>query len=204
MTIDPDLLLAPAARLGVDVPALTAVVAVESAGAGLVEGRPIIRLEVHHLWRRCTNAQQQLVDQRFKVEGPKSWEGHRYLDQHGAWVDLHQAGPIGQKLEWEALTTAKRINLPAAIESTSWGLGQILGDAWARLGFTDVQAFVAAQYSTSGQLDTMATYIAVDPVLLTALRAHSWRSFAAVYNGKGKVDDYAGKLQAAYTKAGGV
>jgi hypothetical protein len=198
--------LAPlAASLGCDVPAVAAVLAVESLGLGhgLVGGRPLIRLEVHHLWRHVPDSMRTAVDVRFHVDGPEPWEGHRFHDGRAGWVRLHQPGEAGQAVEWRAYGVAAAIDQSAAIRATSWGVAQILGDHWRRCGFACPAAFVAAQQSEAGQLDTFARFVRGDPALLAALVAHDWRAFAARYNGAGKVEHYAGRLADECRRAGG-
>jgi hypothetical protein len=123
-----------AAGLGCEGRALRAVLRVESPGEGLVDGRPLVRLEVHHLWSAVAVAARPAVDARFHVDGPRAWEGHRWRpnpdDPNRGWVPLHQPGPLGQRNEWDALTVARAIDEHAAVESTSWGAGQVLGCYW--------------------------------------------------------------------------
>jgi hypothetical protein len=194
--------LAPwAADLGCEAAALRAVVAVESAGRGRgPDGRATIRLEVHHLWRRAAN--KAAIDERFRVKGPKPWEGHEFLYYTGntggsrEWRAMH----TGQALEWVAYVCASTLDPDAACRATSWGVGQVLGD-WTRLGFASVADFEAAQTTEAGQLDTMVRFIRADPVLVNALRNRDFVSFAGRYNGTGKTADYSAKLAAAYRLA---
>jgi hypothetical protein len=206
MPISPSV-AAAAASIGVDAPTLAAIVAVESSGAGLQAGRPVIRLEVHHFWRHTPAALRYQVDARYKVGGPEAWEGHAWRPTPGAaWEPLH----VGQEREWRAYGLARAICAHAAIRATSWGLGQVLAgnrtdderkDGWARCRFPSAEAFEAAQATEAGQLDTMARWLAGDPALLQAMRVKDWRTVARLYNGAGKVDDYAGRLAAAYHRA---
>ena len=206
MTIRPDIVSA-AADIGVDAPVLAAIVAVESNGAGLRNGRPVIRLEVHHFWSHTPAGLRPQVDARFKVFGPEAWEGHRWRPAPGAaWEDLH----VGQEREWRAYELARSICAHAAIRATSWGLGQVVAgnrtedeglDGWKRAGFASAEAFADAQATEAGQLQTMARWLAGDPVLLRAMRARDWRTVARLYNGAGKVDEYARALSAAYNRA---
>lgn len=185
-------------RIGVDRRALTAVIAVESSGVALQHGRPVIRLEVHHLWRNVPTDLRSQVDERFVVRGPKPWEGHEWRPAPRAtWEPLH----VGQEREWRAYTLARGIHAHAAIRATSWGLGQVLGLHWQRCGYASPEAFESAQSTEAGQIDTMAGFIAGDGALVAALRAHDWRGFARGYNGDGQVDVYAGRLVAAYARA---
>lgn len=208
-----DAALAPvAAQLGVDVAALAAVVDVECAGSGLgADGRPVIRLEVHRFWtlvNAVNHGALAQVDARFRViphHDPKTmkvqpWLGHQWLDSKGVWHDLH----TGQKLEWEAYMCAESIDVRCAINATSWGMGQLIGDishpAWLTVGYADPFAFRDAQYKHENQVADLGKYIVANPKLIQALKTLDWYTFARIYNGSGKPLDYSIKLAAAYAK----
>ncbi|MGA0525154.1 N-acetylmuramidase domain-containing protein, partial [Escherichia coli] len=59
-------------------------------------------------------------------------------------VNPKPGGYVGGAGEWDRLARAIEINRPAALESASWGLFQIMGFHWKLLGFASVQAFVNA------------------------------------------------------------
>ena len=203
-------LAAVAARVGVDPAALGAVLDVESAGVGLINGLPVIRLEVHKLWDHASAVARPQVDARFHVDGydpgkprtgpAKRWLGHRWLDNEGVWRALHQPGAAGQALEWSAYRVASQIDPIATILATSFGLAQILGEHWRDCGFASPESFVAAQYTEDGQIESLAKLIQSSNTLLSALRGYDWPAFALRYNGSGQVDYYAGRLSAAYAK----
>lgn len=185
-----------AQSLYVEPAALASIINVESSGSGMgLTGAAVIRLEVHLLWSKVSVEHRPLVDARFRVDGPAKWQGHKFLNAAGTWVPMH----TGQVLEWVALSVAQSIDADAACRSTSWGMGQVLGD-WTHLGFKSLSEFLQAQTTVDGQIDTMARFIKENPSLLTALKAKDWHTFARGYNGSGKVDDYAGKLAAEYAK----
>lgn len=189
-----------AGELGCSVEALRAVLEVESRGEGIVGGHPVIRLEVNHLWSLCSEGERRLVDARFHVFGPEVWEGHTFRRvPEGALIPLHQPGPGGQAIEWEAYSYAVKINPLAAIEATSWGLGQVMGEGWQELGFQSPNAFVAEQMSEIGQLHTFHLFLQFHG-LDVWLQRRDWRSFARVYNGAGKVEQYARDLAEAYDR----
>lgn len=71
----------------------------------------------------------------------------------------------------------------AALESTSWGLGQVMGAHWEWLGYRTIDDLVAeARGSVSGQARLMLRYIE-KAELLEVLKVHDWREFARRYNG---------------------
>lgn len=195
------LLDALAAEAGLDPRALRAVIAVESAGEGLCRSRPVIRLEVHRFWLEVPLEKRPAVDARFRVLGPRPWEGHEYRQADGSWTPLHLPREGGQALEWEALTVARGIDERAAIRATSWGAGQILGIHSTALGYSTATAFAAAQFAEAQQLTDLVRLILLDPRLVDAIRERDWTVFAHFYNGTGQMEWYAGRIAAAYAAA---
>ena len=75
----------------------------------------------------------------------------------------------------------------AALESTSWGLGQVLGTNSVSVGYHSVQAMVAAMAASEDQqLQAVVSFILANR-LEGALQAQNWAAYAAGYNGR----DYA-------------
>jgi len=189
------LVRALAQRLGLEERVLSAIIKVE-AGQGLVNGVPVIRLEVHHLQKLASGAARAAVDARFRVLGSKKkpWEGHQWKDESGIWHNLH----TGQSLEWRAYRYARTLDPVAAMASTSWGLGQVLGENWRRLGYRSPDDFLAAQATESGQLDTFGRFLTADAQLFRAAQNRDWTTLARLYNGAANVAVYSKKLRAAY------
>ena len=182
---------------------LRAFIAVESSGSGLTPAGPVIRLEVHKFWLFSSPSLYPRIDARFRVKGPKPWQGHEWrpFATEDNWWPMHQLDDRGQRNEHVALGVAKSIDPDAAIRATSYGLGQVLGDNWRRLGFTSTADFERMQLSEYGQIVTMGRFIAADAVLLRALRGLDFATAARRYNGNGAVDEYARRLADAYRKA---
>lgn len=160
-----------AGELRVEPAALAAVAHIES---GLrvqvtVDGRrePLIRFEGHYFDRRLAGAKRE----RARSEGLASPEA-------GAVVN-----PPSQAERWAMLRRAAAIDADAAYESTSWGIGQVMGAHWAWLGYASVAALAAeARSGLAGQLRLMARYI--DKAgLAGTLRRRDWAAFAHGYNG---------------------
>jgi hypothetical protein len=187
-----------AAELGVEPRALRAILRVECPGEGLLAGRPVIRLEVHHLWHLVPVALRPAVDERFHVGGLRSDQGHLWKPTPAsAWVALHQPGTAGQLNEWGALLLARTIDSTAADEATSWGCAQVLGENWRELGYPSLGEFVAAQSTEEGQLRCFARFLQTHG-LARALAAQDWWTTAQAYNGVGNAGVYSRKLAAAY------
>ena len=140
---------------------LGAFIEVESGGSGFAKdtGKILIQFEPH--W--------------FKRKVPYT--------PSGAWsvnkVDV-------QSKEWIAFNNAFSINPTGAMESTSIGLGQIMGFHFKRLGFKSVDEFWDFnKKSLRNQVWCIAKFIATDSNLLTAIKMLDWHKVAVLYNGAG-------------------
>ncbi|WP_265518533.1 N-acetylmuramidase domain-containing protein [Nitratireductor luteus] len=178
-----------AVEAGFEPAALLALVEVESAGRThvLVDGRkePLIRFEAHYFDRRLEDETRQ----RARDEGLAS-------PRAGA-----VRNPPSQAARWALLERACRIDRNAAYESVSWGIGQVMGAHWSRLGYENVEALVAAARSgVEGQLRLTLRYIAMAG-LANALKEKDWQAFARGYNGLGYArNGYHLKLSLAYRR----
>ena len=153
----------------------------------LVDGRnePLIRFEGHYFDRRLSPADRDRARQA-GLSSPKA----------GAI-----ANPAGQPARWALLGRAAAIDRKAAYESTSWGMGQVMGAHWDWLGYKSVDALVTeARSGIAGQVRLMAAFI--DRSGLTrALRNHDWQAFARGYNGPAfHRNAYDSRLKAAYLR----
>ena len=75
------------------------------------------------------------------------------------------------------------MNPNAALQSASWGIGQIMGENFSAAGFPDVETMVAAMVdSENAQLDAFRSFLQSNR-LSGPLQAHDWASFARGYNG---------------------
>ena len=63
------------------------------------------------------------------------------------------AKPYGStNSQWDRLERARAICRPAADESASWGIAQVMGFHWQALGWPSIDAFVQDMHSYDGQL----------------------------------------------------
>jgi hypothetical protein len=91
-----------------------------------------------------------------------------------------------QKAEWIAFNDAFFIDKESAMESTSIGLGQIMGFHWKRLGFTSVgEMWDDAKRGITNQVGQILRFISTDAKLLAATRSKDWETIATIYNGAG-------------------
>lgn len=181
-----------AARLGVERAALLAVIEVESGDRVFAEvnGRrePLIRFEGHYFDRLCPPAKRDRA-RALGLASPRA----------GA-----VANPVSQAGRWALLERAAEIDRTAAYASTSWGIGQVMGEHWRWLGYESVEALVAeARAGFAGQLALMVRYIE-KAGLVAALRARDWEAFARFYNGPAfRRHGYHRRLAEAYRRHGG-
>ncbi|WP_265518980.1 N-acetylmuramidase domain-containing protein [Nitratireductor luteus] len=181
-----------AVRLNVEPAVLLAVVEVESAGKVFAEvgGRhePLIRFEGHYFDRRLT--------------------GRKRDQARAAGLAHPKAGavknPRSQAVRWELLKRAARIDAQAAFESASYGVGQVMGAHWQKLGYGNVSGLVAeARSSALGQIELMVKYI-VKFGLVDELQRKDFSAFARGYNGPAFARyGYQTKMAAAYRRISG-
>lgn len=153
-----------AGQIGVELPALWAVMTVETKGCGfLPDRRPQILFE-RHIFRKRTGG-------RFDVRAPD--------------LSAPSAGGYGSggAFQHQRLARAVALDRGAALESTSWGLGQVMGFNACVAGFDDVEAMVAAMCdSEDAQFEAIVGFITSND-LSKYLREGNWAGFAAHYNG---------------------
>lgn len=181
-----------AARLGVEAAALAAVIEVESAGKlhARVGDRdePLIRFEGHWFDRRLDGPNRE----RARKEGLSSPRAGTVKN------------PVSQVQRWQMLDRAMIIDRAAALESVSWGIGQVMGGNWKMLGYASVEDLVAeARASGAGQLRLMIRYLERTG-LVPALRRRDWAAVASGYNGpQYRTNAYDRKLAEAYKRLAG-
>ena len=153
-----------AAELSVSAQEVWTVISVETAGCGfLADRRPQILFE-RHIFHRLTNGRFDDGDISDPAPGG-----------YGA-TGAHQ---------YARLARAIALDSNAALQSASWGLGQILGTNFAAAGFASVDLMVQAMVDgEDAQLAAVGAFIEENQ-LDAALKAHDWTSFARGYNGPG-------------------
>ncbi|MFC3173127.1 N-acetylmuramidase domain-containing protein [Novosphingobium bradum] len=153
---------AAAAALGCTAAAVRAVVAVESRGGFLADGRPRILFERHKF---------------------SAFTGHAFDDSHPAVSARQPGGYLGGAREYDRLGEALALDRLAALKAASWGAFQIMGFNHAAAGFRDVESFVAAMVSGhAAQLRAFVAFIRAQG-LADALARADWPVFARAYNG---------------------
>jgi hypothetical protein len=171
-----------AAALGGDVASLWSLVAVETNGFGFFSNRRPQILFERHIFHRRTGGKFDAADPNLSNPQPGGYSG-------GA-------------AEYDRLEKAMTFDEPAALESASWGLGQVMGYNAKTAGFTDVHAMVNAMVAGEGaQLQAVAKFIVANPPLRAAFLAREWANVALHYNGANYAENhYDEKLQQHYTQ----
>ncbi|HUC66178.1 MAG TPA: N-acetylmuramidase family protein, partial [Stellaceae bacterium] len=163
--------------LGVEPAALWAVLAVETSGCGfLSDRRPKILFE-RHVFSRLT--------------------AHRY-DADDPDVSQPTAGGYGPggAYQYGRLMAAIQLDRAAALQSASWGLGQIMGENHDACRFAGVEEMAAAMVASEDQqLAAMAAYLRAAQ-MAELLQRQDWSGFARRYNGPNyAAHNYDGLLQ---------
>lgn len=175
---------------GIEYAGLKAVVEVEASGKGFIGDVPKILYEPHIMHRLLTKKNYITIRNNFMKAHPNlcypRWGTYKY----GA-----------ESIQHRRLEIASQFNRDTALESCSWGLGQVMGFHWKSLGYESLQAFINDMYeSEAKQLEAMIRFIKVNGLLL-ALKNKDWVKFARGYNGSGYAKNkYHIKLANAYAK----
>lgn len=176
-------------KLGVSVAALRAVIDVECRGSGFnADGTPVILYERHKFYQglrkiNWITKSNEWFKQYPDLCNPKAGGYGKYSEQHA-------------KLE-----RAAKLNRDVALESCSYGIGQVMGYHWASLGYSSLQEFINAMYKDeASQLEAMCRYIKVNG-LVKYLKELNWAAFANGYNGPAyAINNYDKKLDASHKK----
>lgn len=175
---------------GIEYACLKAVVEVEASGDGFIGELPKILYEPHIMHRLLTKKNYITIRNNLMKAHPNlcypRWGTYKY----GA-----------ESIQHKRFEIASQFNHDTALESCSWGLGQVMGFHWKSLGYESLQAFINDMYeSEAKQLEAMIRFIKVNGLLL-ALKNKDWVKFAKGYNGSGYAKNkYHIKLANAYNK----
>lgn len=180
-----------AEELGVEVAAIKAVVDIEAGAAHRgfwAPGKPIINFDLS-MYRRYA-AKRGVSLSAAKKKSPVIFrrpDVRRYGSQ--------QAGQQAR------LDAARAIDDASAIEGTFWGMFQIGGFNWKKLGFSSpMEMAEAMSKSEREQLEIFARFI-TEFNMLDALRSKNWLGFALKYNGpRARARGYHTRMARAYAK----
>lgn len=168
-------------NLGVSEPEVWAVLTVETRGFGFLQDRRPQILFERHVFHRLTNG--------------KFDSGHENISY------AKPGGYAGGAGEYTRLENAISLDREAALQSVSWGIGQVMGFNYEVAGFNTIDDMVAAMVKDeNAQLLAMSNFIKGNN-LDRALQRQNWVSFAHGYNGPAfKKNEYDTRLAAAHAK----
>lgn len=110
------------------------------------------------------------------AEMKSKWELLGY--SHGGTCDTNY-------LDWDAFTAAQQINENGAYESTSYGMGQIMGFNYDKLGYKSAkEMYEAFSQSEEAQIRGVFSFIQSNKGLLNAAQHNDFNTFAKYYNGE--------------------
>jgi hypothetical protein len=182
-----DALSRAAEQLGVSVAEIWALTFTETDppySGFYADKRPQILFE-RHLFHRLTNG-------RFDTAHP----------------DISNSNPggygAGGSHQYDRLSLAMSLDEDAALQSASWGIGQVLGDNYLAAKCGSPQELVTRAFSSEDdQLAAVANEIIADGAA-RALATHDWATFARIYNGPNyKENNYDTVLRSWYDKMNG-
>lgn len=170
-------------KLGVMASQFWAILHVETSGCGFgADRRPTILYERHVFSKRT---------------------GGRF-DERNPDISNSQAGGYGAAgdHQYVRLKSAMLLDRRAALESTSWGIGQVMGFNAPAVGYSDIEQMVDAMCASEAlQVLAMADFVNVNQ-LGGPLRSNDWGRFAAGYNGLNyRINNYDTRLAAAFDAA---
>lgn len=167
-------------NLDADAAAVWSILQVESGKAGyLSDRRPQILFERAQFHTRTKGA----FDTTHPGISASTWGGY--------------TGGVG---EYTRLGEAYDLDADAALESASWGIGQVMGFNHQPAGYKSVTDFVNDMcVSEALQLKAFENFLTASGIA-PFLRVHDWHTVALRYNGSGQVDAYAGRLSANFAQ----
>ena len=103
--------------------------------------------------------------------------------------------------QWDRLERAIALNREAGLKSASWGIGQVMGFNYDKVGYSTVEAFVEdMKLSEYFQFKAMLNYVKIDGIL-PYLTSKNWREVARRYNGEHyEKNGYHTKFEKAYSR----
>lgn len=167
--------------LGVSAAEIWALLTVETRGFGFLQDRRPQILFERHVFHRLTQGRHD--------------SGHAHISNARA------GGYVGGSAEYARLDDALSLDREAALQSASWGIGQVMGFNYTVAGFASIDDMVAAMaQDENAQLLAMANFIKGNN-LAGALQRRNWASFARGYNGpEFRNNEYDTRLAAAHAK----
>lgn len=183
-----DEFLAAAKAYGIDPAGAAAIMLQESKAKSFDDlGRPYILFERHYFYKAVVKYKGVSLAKELARSHPTLCN-----------ASATPAGGYGTSLQqWAKFDAAKDFCREAAIESCSWGVGQVMGAHWKSLDYESPQAMLNAMFrSEASQVEAIFRYLKANG-LIKKLNDGDVTAVARGYNGAGfKKNSYDVKLAA--------
>lgn len=185
-----------AAKYNLDPKLARAVMRVESAGRGIINGKVLARFEPRVWLTSECPAELRDVGRMLFAYGSRPQDDRMSLT--GTWKEFHG----NQSLEHLAISVASAVDRESAIRSASFGLAQVMGFNAKLVGYQSTEQMVDL-FSRSEEAQAAAFFEYCDKrrdsqgSALDALRNGDLIRFARMYNGIGQEQLYASLIQQA-------
>jgi hypothetical protein len=178
--LNSDGLAAVLAALKVGAPEIWTVLSVETSCVGFCSDRRPTILYEQHVFSRLTGG---------KYDSTNSDISNPQPGNYGA-TGSHQ---------YDRLNIAMALDLNAALQSASWGIGQTMGFNFSQTGCLSVEDMVQRMVLSENDQLLCAAGEMVAGGSIDALRIQDWTNFARIYNGPNyAINNYDNRLRAAY------
>lgn len=159
-----------AKQLNISLAVLEAIISVEANAIGFLgDGRVTILFERHVMYKQLKK---------------KGYDVNRLMKDHPNIININAGGYLGRSAEHDRLNKAKQIDQESAIESTSYGLFQIMGIHWKLLNYQSAEEFERQMSQNEvNQLEAFVRFVTAQPNIHHALQNQDWQRFARLYNG---------------------
>jgi hypothetical protein len=181
-------------KLGIDNAVAIAVIAKESGGVSMNNGKLVIRFENHVFYTYWGKFNEATYNQHFKFDPVVKWQKHQFRkDPNTNWIDCHRS----QDSEYDVLNYARSLDNEKALMSISMGLVQIMGSNSKAIGYNTAQEMfdkfsADIKYQIFGFFDFI---VSASPTAIGYLKSKDYVNFAKQYNGGGQPDVYGSDLQ---------
>jgi hypothetical protein len=187
---------------------IAAIAEVEGNGMGFhpTTGKVLIQFEPGYFKRLITPVVRAAINAAWKAVEAKTATPEQTV-LYSNWTSIMGNKVEGQSEEYRIFNIAFSVDPQAAMLSTSWGMGQIMGANFKAAGFKTVDAMVTAfRESIENQFLGMLAFIADNPTLNAVLKDPNpdladCRLIARFYNGAAyEKFNYHNRIFDAYTK----
>lgn len=162
-----------AESLGCGVPEIWALIFTETDpphGGFYKDKRPQILFE-RHIFHRLTNGRFDGVDSNISNPIPGGY------------------GP-GAAHQYARLAKAMALDESAALQSASWGIGQVLGENFSDAGFSSPEELVRQSFASEDEQILAVANEVIGDGAARVLATHDWSAFARKYNGPNYAENH--------------